>query len=115
LATDVEGILNAIDAWETANSSPVTVFLARIISSLDPDPTTDVNVTTFNDNVESMATLRTGDKIFIVNQQTGAGLDYSTDVGVGADDFHPTQTGYDKMADKWKADLINSGELPSCP
>jgi len=114
-ATDVEGILNAIEAWETANSSPITVFLARIISSLDPDSTTDVNVTTFNDNVESMATARNWDKIVIVNQQTGAGLDYSTEVGVGTDNYHPTQTGYDKMADKWRADLISSGVLPSCP
>ena len=113
--TDVEGILNAIDAWETANSSPVTVFLARIIGS--PDPTTNTNVTTFNSNVEVMALARiaSGDKIVIVNQQTGANLDYSIDVGDGVDFLHPTQAGYDKMADKWKADLISSGVLPSCP
>jgi len=126
--TDVEGILNAIDAWETANSSPVTVFLARIIGS--PDPTTNTNVTTFNSNVEVMALARiaSGDKIVIVNQQTGANLVYSTDdnltdVGVGTDPYHPTQAGYNKMADKWIADLINppdlvhfpSGVLPNCP
>ena len=113
--TDVEGILNAIDAWETANSSPITVFLARIIGS--PDPATNTNVTTFNSNVEVMALARiaSGDKIVIVNQQTGANLDYLTDVGDGVDLFHPRPTGYDKMADKWKADLISSGVLPSCP
>jgi lysophospholipase L1-like esterase len=31
------------------------------------------------------------------------------------DDLHPNQDGYEKMADKWKADLISSGTLPSCP
>jgi lysophospholipase L1-like esterase len=31
------------------------------------------------------------------------------------DNVHPNLTGYNKMADKWKADLISSGTLPSCP
>jgi VCBS repeat-containing protein len=110
-ATDVANILDKIDAWETANSSPITVFLALIIGS--PNGTTNSNVSAFNANVSTMAQNRigNGDKIFIVNQQTEAGLNYSTDMG---DDLHPNQTGYDKMADKWKTDLISSSVLPNC-
>jgi len=111
-SADVAAILDKIKAWESANSSPMTVFLARIIGS--PDATTNTNVTTFNNNVAAMAQTRinSGDKIVIINQQTGAGLNYSTDMG---DSLHPNQTGYDKMADKWKADMLSSGALPNCP
>jgi len=122
-STDVAAILDKIKAWESANSSPVTVFLARIIGS--PDAPTNTNVTTFNNNVASMAQARIngGDKIVIVNQQTGAGLNYS---GLGAadgsssgpdmgDNLHPNMDGYEKMADRWKTDLVGSAALPTCP
>jgi lysophospholipase L1-like esterase len=121
-SADVAAILDKIKAWESANSSPVTVFLARIIGS--PDATTNTNVTTFNTNVATMAQTRinNGDSIVIVNQQTGAGLTYQLGAADGSpsgpdmgDNLHPNQDGYDKMADKWKADLINSGVLPNCP
>lgn len=109
---DVAAILDKIDAWEAANSSPVTVFLARIIGS--PDATTNTNVTLFNNAIANMAQTRisNGDKIVIVNQQAGAGLNYSTDM---ANILHPNQTGYDKMAIKWKADMLDSEVLPNCP
>ena len=121
-SAEVAAILDKIQAWETANSSPVTVMLARIIGS--PNATTNNNVTTFNNNVAAMAQTRinNGDKIVIVNQQTGAGLTYQLGAADGSpsgpdmvDNLHPNQDGYDKMADKWKADLISSGTLPSCP
>ena len=121
-SADVAAILDMIQAWETANSSPVTVMLARIIGS--PDATTNANVTTFNNNIAAMAQTRinNGDKIVIVNQQTGALLNYQLGAADGSpsgpdmvDNLHPNQDGYDKMADKWKADLISSGTLPSCP
>jgi lysophospholipase L1-like esterase len=121
-SADVAAILDKIQTWETANSSPVTVMLARIIGS--PDATTNANVTTFNNNVAAMAQTRinNGDKIVIVNQQTGASLTYQLGAADGSssgpdmgDNLHPNQDGYEKMADKWKADLISSGTLPSCP
>ena len=121
-SADVAAILDKIQAWETANGSPVTVMLARIIGS--PNATTNTNVTTFNNNVAAMAQTRidNGDKIVIVNQQTGALLNYQVgaadDSPSGPDmgnNLHPNQDGYDKMADKWKADLLTSGVLPSCP
>jgi len=111
-ATDLENILNAVDAWESANNSPITVFLARIIGS--PNVTTNTNVTTFNNNVAAMAQTRinNGDKIVIVNQQNGAGISYSSDM---ADNLHPNQLGYNKMAVKWKNDILIAGVLPNCP
>jgi len=48
----------------------------------------------------------------MVDQENGAGINYNTDMG---DNLHPNQTGYDKMADKWKADLVNAAILPTCP
>ena len=110
-ATDVQNILNAVDAWEALNSSPITVFLARIIGS--PDGTTNSNINTFNNNVVNMAAARTNDKIVIVNQQTGAGINYSLSTDM-ADNLHPNQGGYDKMADKWKSDLLGSTAFPTC-
>ena len=115
-AADIATILDDIKAWGTAHGSPVTVMLARIIGS--PDATTNANVTNFNNNVTDMAQTRinNGDPIVLVNQQTGAGLIYQlTPSGDMGDNLHPVQAGYDKMADKWKADLIGSGVLPSCP
>ena len=119
-AADVATILDDIKAWGTAHGSPVTVMLALIIGS--PDATTNANVTTFNYNVSAMAQTRiiNGDPIVLVNQQTGAGLIYQlAPAGDMGDNLHPVQAGsgagYDKMADKWKADLISSGVLPSCP
>jgi VCBS repeat-containing protein len=121
-AADVAAILDRIKTWETANSSPVTVFLARIIGS--PNATTNTNVTAFNNNVAAMAQARidNGDKIFIVNQQTGALLNYQIGAADGSpsgpdmgDNLHPNQDGYEKMGDKWKTDIISSNVLPSCP
>jgi hypothetical protein len=31
------------------------------------------------------------------------------------DNVHPNLTGYNKVADKWKADMLTSGVLPNCP
>ncbi len=109
---EVQSILSNIDSWETINH-PVTVFLARIIGS--PDFTTDGSINTFNNNVENNVAnprIGNGDKLFKVNQQTGAGIVYSSEM---ADSLHPNQSGYDKMANKWKADLIASGVIPNCP
>jgi len=62
----------------------------------------------------------------MVNQQTGAGIVYGIDTtptclgggacsGDMADNLHPNPSGYTKMADKWKTDLVASGTLPTCP
>jgi len=57
----------------------------------------------------------------IVNQQTGAGLNYAIGAANGvasgpdiADNLHPNQDGYNKMADRWRSDILNAGVLPTC-
>jgi lysophospholipase L1-like esterase len=117
-ANDVQTILNNIDSWE-ANNHPVTVFLARIIDDANGPPY-NLNVEAFNNNVQSMVSNRPDDKVIMVNQQTGAGIDYTVGVDMG-DDLHPNQSGYDKMANRWRTSLTDPANvgtqfigMPSC-
>jgi VCBS repeat-containing protein len=114
-ATGVTNILNAIDTWEAANH-PVTVLLAKIIDDV-PNYQTELNVTAYNNNLVNMLAGRPNDRVIMVDMRDGAGILYGSG-SPGPDMFdnvHPNLTGYNKMADKWKADLISSGTLPSCP
>jgi lysophospholipase L1-like esterase len=104
--SDVEAILDQIDAYETGpGGRPVWVILARIINRMNhtcPSPST---TTTFNRNVAAMAQDRIdndGDKIIIVDMECGANIDYrARPQGDMNDDLHPFSTGYDKMAAVW--------------
>jgi lysophospholipase L1-like esterase len=120
--TDANTLLNNISSWAQSNY-PVTVFVARII----PTRTGALNVDGFNNAVSSVATSRAGVTVPpMVNHQAqfwlgnGTLADRNTAdpalmTATDVDGLHPNQTGYDKMADKWKADLIASGVLPNCP
>jgi lysophospholipase L1-like esterase len=118
----VNDILNNINSWATSNY-PVNVFLARIVPSLDGSLTDGssgdgTTVNDFNNNVASIATNRSRTRVFVVNQQTGAGINNTANTGNPAyygDNLHPNQSGYDLMADKWLVDLNTAGVLPSCP
>ncbi len=123
-ATDVQNILVNINAWAAANY-PVKVFVARIIqtSQLNGAPS-NADITSFNNNVDAIANDGSITKVFKVNQQTGALLTYTIDAGSTclnggtctgdlADDLHPNPSGYGKMADRWKSDLL--AVLPNCP
>jgi hypothetical protein len=105
--TEVEGILDKIDAQSTA----IPVILARIIRQHPHNPVT----TDFNDNVQTMAQTRiaNGDKIIIVDQETA--LTYPDDMYDDGNStlYHPNQTGYNKMADVWLGALDDI--LPICP
>jgi hypothetical protein len=106
---DVAAILDEIDRWEkSANGNPVTVVLARIIDFAPNNP--DVGV--FNTAVRKMVKRRTNDDIIIVNQQTGAGLDYTVRADM-SDNVHPSASGYEKMADVWFDGLTPL--LDKCP
>jgi lysophospholipase L1-like esterase len=124
-AVDVEAILDNIETWESTHY-PITVFVARILRDVN-SPFLDVQ--TFNNNVETMIAGRTNVRYVLVNQQTGAGLNYTIGAADGsptgpdmADDLHPNQDGYDKMAAKWLSELTNPANvgpkfigLPQCP
>jgi len=110
LSIDVENILDHIDSINTET----IVILARIIDRV-PNQS---YVTTFNDNIETMALDRVNnpandaypDKIVMVDMQNSANLDYTIDsmgtVGNGVngdmnDEHHPNDKGYYKMAEVW--------------
>jgi len=106
-ANEVNDILNVIDNYEADSNKGVTVVLARIIDRYPNDP----NTTTYNNDLNTMATTRiaNGDNIIIVNMQYA--LNYSTDM---ADWLHPNDNGYAKMANVWYialADYLNSLSL----
>ena len=117
-ASDMDTLLDAIDAWQAANY-PVTVFLARILQEVTG--TTPTQTAQFNNTVAAMVAARPNNRVITVNQQTDAGFNYVIGDDMG-DAIHPNQTGYNKMATKWLTDMTNPANvgpkfigLPSCP
>lgn len=109
-AAPVGTILQHIESWEQANYR-LWVYVARIIQRLDGR-----SVTAYNNDIAARVAARNNNRLFLVNQETGAGLNYTTGNGGDmADPLHPNQSGYDKMADKWRAELLATGLLPTCP
>ncbi len=98
--SNVSRLLDAIDDYEIANGKPILVFLAKIIGPANYSCNSHYGTQQYNSRLVSMAQSRinNGDKIVIVDMHCGAGINYYTDM---ADQAHPLQTGYDKMADKW--------------
>jgi len=97
---NVSEILNQIDLY----SADVVVFLAQIIKpaiGTDASPTQNYNVALNTMAQQRISSL--GDKIVVVNMETGAGIDYRLegDGGDMADELHPNTSGYNKMAQKW--------------
>lgn len=107
----VESILDEIDRFERDKSTHIKVILARIILL----PSDSAWMMQFNDSVEAMAHNRisSGDDIVIVDMEQGAGLDYGKDL---IDGIHPTDCGYEKMANIWYSALtgMKSPGLKSC-
>jgi len=118
--SDIEAILNDIDAWESSpNGNPITVILARIIDqwhwkSGDGHANNVVNsaVTTLNNAIDTLVAGRSNDDIIVVDMQSA--LTYPDDLGDRSrTDFHywlhPNENGYNKMADVWLYPLIGEG------
>jgi putative Ig domain-containing protein/type IX secretion system substrate protein/Big-like domain-containing protein len=89
-ADDVEDVLNTIRFYD----NDVYILVARIINRKIYHSSTN----TFNNNVELMVSSRGDDRIKMVNMESGASINYSTDM---YDNLHPKQSGYDKMGIKW--------------
>jgi lysophospholipase L1-like esterase len=105
--SDVSHILDNIRAYD----SDVFILVARIINRYaGSDPYYRSLTTEFNDNVQAMVAARHDPKIISVNMETGAGINYSTEM---ADDLHPTQAGYDKMGIKWFNVIENLNQPPN--
>ncbi len=99
-ANEVNDILNEIDRYEVDSNEAITVILALIIDRRTHSPAT----TQFNIDVNDMAQNRiaAGDDIIVVDMEHA--LIYPDDM---ADDLHPNDVGYAKMADVWYNDLDN--------
>jgi lysophospholipase L1-like esterase len=95
----VNQILDIIDAKSTGT----VVFLARIINRND-SAFRVAKTTEYNTLLQSLADTRSanGDLIYVVDQE--AALTYPTDI---ADDVHPNDVGYGKMAQCWFTALSN--------
>jgi hypothetical protein len=108
---DVNNILNEIDGY----SPNITVVVARIIHNVDNDFNASGaeipnNVThQYNNALEQMVNQRitAGDKLFMVDMEDGAGIDYMNDM---TDHLHPNSAGYEKIAAQWYVSL--QGFLP---
>ena len=108
---DVNRILDVIDGYEVSSGKHVTVFLALIINRrIDSSSTKRAQTTQFNSDVNNMAMSRiaNGDDIIIVDMESA--LNYNIGVDM-ADEVHPNDAGYAKMAAVWYdalADYISS-------
>ena len=101
---DLAGILNVIDNFETSIGKEVPVFLAKIINRAGTNPTGNhVTTTYYNTKIEQLVQNRPSDLIYLLDMEVGAGIDYryTTDGGDMIDEFHPAQSGYQKMAQVW--------------
>ena len=93
---NIEYTLNVIEQFERKENVKIKVILAKIISY----PAQAAWVSSFNSQLDSMAQQRidAGDDIIVVDMENGANLDYSKDL---IDGIHPTNCGYEKMANVW--------------
>jgi lysophospholipase L1-like esterase len=95
-ANEVSDILDEIYQYD-----PNTwVIVARIINRVNYSQAT----ADFNNSVAAMVQdrINLGDKLLLVDMENGAGIIYSDQPGGDmADDLHPNDTGYPKMANLW--------------
>jgi len=107
IISEIKGILDNIDLWESVSGESVTVFLARIILRSD-NVSLNTKTIEFDDALEAMASNRTasGDNITIVDMEHA--LNYPDDLVQDGmyPGIHPTAEGYEKMADVWFNALI---------
>jgi hypothetical protein len=105
-ANEVNDILNVIDDYEDDNNKHVTVILALIINRrIDSPPIRRSRTTQFNNDVNDMALNRiaNGDDIIIVDMESALNYDIGVDM---ADEVHPNDNGYAKMAAVWYNALV---------
>jgi len=100
-AGDVDRILNEINYYEQASGQAVRVIVALIIDRRDHDPI----IPQFNNNLKKVvaAHISVGDQVTLVDMYHDAHLtnaDY-------ADNTHPNNSGYYKMATVWFNELFN--------
>jgi hypothetical protein len=102
----VEEILKEVD-----EALPqATVLLAQIINRrADADAANRTATTVFNSQLATLAQDRVeqGDKIILVDMETGAGLNYAVSGSDMFDVLHPSVSGYAKMGNLWYQHLTS--------
>ncbi len=99
--SDVKALLDTIRSF----NSYAHILVARIINRQTYHPSTTV----FNNNVEAMLLSRGDPRIRMVNMETGANINYSTDM---VDNLHPNPAGFDKMAYQWFEAIDDLNQAP---
>ena len=109
-------LFDAIDTYETTYLKEVLVIVARIINkknafSVCQGPLSEWKVEYYNDELEALVNTRiaAGDKIKLVDMQCSATIDYTNDM---LNDYHPRQSGYDKMGTHWFNEINNINSAP---
>jgi len=101
------GVVDVLDAIDESSEDIIVILglIPNVMCCSDSPPCDRcVDVPIFNDELELLALARiaNGDKIVIVDMETGAGLDYHEQpVGDMYNNAHPVRSGYDKMAVVW--------------
>ncbi|MCP5097285.1 MAG: hypothetical protein GY943_17195, partial [Chloroflexi bacterium] len=114
----IDALLDKVDVYEIANQKTIPVFVAQIINEACASPATPKcqqghdNTIIINAAIEQLVNDRiaaTGDNLILVDMENDAGLDYTqTPAFVDfADELHPNDIGYAKMAAAWADKLDN--------
>lgn len=96
-AKGIEKILSEVDRYEKESGHPVTVIVAQVINRRTPV----AFITHLNQNIKAVVQQRIslGDQVVLVDMER-LKLEY-------VDPAHPTDKGYEKMAQVWYDALIN--------
>lgn len=94
------------------------VFVAKIAGS--PNSAVDTHIASFNADVEARINDNWRDQLqaqqlFMVDMYTALGNRTTAAGGDFADNLHPNDTGYQKMANAWLTRLTAGNLLPRCP
>jgi hypothetical protein len=111
----VNAILNIIDAYEASVGRTIPVFLAQIINRRDNSTCLPTHAPTayYNDLLAPLVTSRNnaGDEIILVDMENINDFCYKDEAHGGDmfDTYHPAESGYELMAEKWfeKLDYYN--------
>jgi hypothetical protein len=105
----ITAILDKVDEYEARASKEVIVFVALILNRCNYS----LQTTTFNNGIKTLVQNRinSGDKLVIVDMEHDAGFVYMDDADM-ADDLHPNEIGYSKMATLWYSSIEANYNTP---
>ncbi len=124
-AANVNNLVANMSSWQTTNSQPLSVLVAKIIPSYHGTSGDSslalATINTFNSEMESSLnasfdnSLNPDFQVEIVDHYSAldAGSDL-TNITIDTVGLHPNTGGYAKMASTWYTALTASGELSKC-